>query len=56
MIGLLLRFLNTPLINGNVLEAFKFIDVVIEQWQMKIEFMSLAEWEKRMSFDVISST
>ena len=36
----LLSLLNTPLINGNVLETFKIYDISIEQLQMMIESMS----------------
>ena len=46
----LLQLLNTPLINGNVLETFKIQDMAIEQLQMKIEFMSSVEVEHCKTF------
>ena len=55
MIVLLLQLLNTPLINGNLLETFNKPDVVIEQLQIKIEFMSSVEMEHCKTFHIKSA-
>ena len=55
MVVLLRQLLNTPLINGNMLETFKIHDVATEQSQMKIEFMSSVEVEHCKSFHIKST-
>lgn len=43
--------LNTPLISGSTLETFKILELIIEQFQLMIEFMSSVDMENSMYFD-----